>query len=100
MDEKIEHDVVGAKAGRAMTGIAGLDDILNGGFIEHRMYLVEGNPGSGKTTLALQFLFAGVKAGGKMPLHHTLGDEGRTAGRRGIPWLVSGRDRDCRIDRQ
>jgi circadian clock protein KaiC len=65
MDERFEHDVVGANASRAMTGIAGLDAILNGGFIEHRMYLVEGNPGSGKTTLALQFLFAGVKAGEK-----------------------------------
>lgn len=50
---------------RAETKIPGLDEVLNGGFIEHRMYLLEGNPGSGKTTLALQFLFAGVALGEK-----------------------------------
>jgi circadian clock protein KaiC len=37
------------------TGIQGLDDILQGGFTANRMYLVEGEPGAGKTTLALQF---------------------------------------------
>src|SRR5688572_29118486 len=45
------------------TGIDGLDHILNGGLVSHRMYLVEGDPGSGKTTLALQFLLAGVRLG-------------------------------------
>ena len=47
----------------AETGIAGLDDILGGGFHTRRLYLIEGVPGSGKTTLALQFLLNGVKAG-------------------------------------
>jgi circadian clock protein KaiC len=45
------------------TGNAGLDDILGGGFDPERLYLVEGQPGSGKTTLALQFLLEGVRKG-------------------------------------
>jgi circadian clock protein KaiC len=48
---------------RAATGIEGLDVILGGGFPVHRMYLVEGDPGAGKTTLALQFLLDGVRKG-------------------------------------
>ena len=47
----------------ASTGLAGLDDILAGGFTRRRLYLLEGVPGSGKTTLALQFLMAGAAAG-------------------------------------
>jgi circadian clock protein KaiC len=47
----------------AATGIPGLDDVLIGGFSRHRLFLVEGIPGSGKTTLALQFLMAGAAAG-------------------------------------
>ena len=45
----------------ASTGIDGLDDILAGGLTRRRVYLVEGVPGSGKTTLALQFLMAGAR---------------------------------------
>ena len=45
------------------TGIFGLDDILGGGLAPSRFYLIEGMPGSGKTTLALQFLLAGRSAG-------------------------------------
>ena len=45
------------------TGITGLDDILRGGLTPGRLYLVEGNPGSGKTTLALQFLLEGLRRG-------------------------------------
>ncbi|MFC3711049.1 ATPase domain-containing protein [Sphingoaurantiacus capsulatus] len=41
----------------------GLDDILNGGFAQGRLFLVEGNPGTGKTTIATQFLMAGAAAG-------------------------------------
>jgi circadian clock protein KaiC len=48
---------------RASTGVEGLDAILGGGFPVNRMYLVEGDPGAGKTTLALQFLLAGAKKG-------------------------------------
>jgi circadian clock protein KaiC len=45
------------------TGISGLDYILRGGLTRDRLYLVEGSPGSGKTTLALQFLVEGSKRG-------------------------------------
>lgn len=48
---------------RATTGIEGLDDILGGGFTPHRLYLLEGVPGSGKTTLAIQFLLEGARHG-------------------------------------
>jgi circadian clock protein KaiC len=45
------------------SGVAGLNDVLSGGFTASRLYLVEGVPGSGKTTLALQFLMEGARQG-------------------------------------
>jgi circadian clock protein KaiC len=49
---------------RASSGIPGLDDILGGGgFPSGQMYLIEGNPGAGKTTLGMQFLRAGAAKG-------------------------------------
>lgn len=45
------------------TGNAGLDQVLRGGLPKDRLYLLEGTPGSGKTTLGLQFLFEGVRRG-------------------------------------
>lgn len=48
---------------RMRTGIEGLDDILEGGLPQNRLYLIEGDPGTGKTTLALQFLLEGVRLG-------------------------------------
>ncbi len=48
---------------RMNMGVAGLDDILNGGLPENRVYLIEGEPGTGKTTIALQFLLEGVRLG-------------------------------------
>lgn len=47
----------------APTGIEGLDNVLRGGLPERHLYLVEGSPGTGKTTLALQFLLAGRERG-------------------------------------
>jgi circadian clock protein KaiC len=52
-----------ALSARASTGIQGLDDILYGGFTPNRLYLIDGMPGSGKTTLAFQFLLEGVRQG-------------------------------------
>jgi circadian clock protein KaiC len=51
---------------RSSTGVPGLDDILDGGFVTDRLHLVEGLPGTGKTTLGLQFLLAGREAGERL----------------------------------
>jgi circadian clock protein KaiC len=48
---------------RAKTDIQGLDDVLKGGLARERSFLLEGSPGTGKTTIALQFLLAGAAAG-------------------------------------
>lgn len=50
---------------KASTGIAGLDDILAGGLARSHVFLLEGQPGTGKTTAALHFLLAGARAGEK-----------------------------------
>src|ERR1044071_6194279 len=49
--------------GLVSTGVRGLDDVLHGGVTPHRIYLVEGDPGSGKTTLGAQFLLEGIRQG-------------------------------------
>jgi circadian clock protein KaiC len=58
---------------RASTGVPGLDDILAGGLPRDRVYLVQGSPGVGKTTLALQFLAAGAQQG-EVVLYITLSE--------------------------
>ncbi|MFC5355535.1 ATPase domain-containing protein [Azospirillum himalayense] len=60
-------------AGKALTDIAGFDDVLGGGLTRERVYLIEGSPGTGKTTLALQFLLAGAR-NGETGLYITLGE--------------------------
>src|SRR6187402_2620683 len=52
-----------AKLPRASTGAEGLDAVLGGGLARNRLHLLEGSPGTGKTTIALQFLLAGEKVG-------------------------------------
>jgi circadian clock protein KaiC len=50
---------------RVSTGVLGLDEVLYGGLTPHRIYLLEGDPGTGKTTLALRFMLEGARAGEK-----------------------------------
>lgn len=61
------------RAAHASSGIPGLDQLMGGGFPTRRMHLIEGVPGTGKTTLALQFLMA-AKARGERTLYVTLSE--------------------------
>jgi circadian clock protein KaiC len=78
---------------RVSTGSAGLDDILGGGLDADRVYLIEGRPGTGKTTLALQFLLEGARQGERC-LYVTLSESERelraVVSRHG--WTLSGID--------
>src|SRR5690242_6568870 len=73
------------------SGVPGLDNVLGGGWLSHRMYLIEGTPGSGKTTIALQFLREGAKCG-EAVLYVTLSETEREL--RGVArshgWDLSG----------
>ena len=78
---------------RQATGIAGLDEILNGGLPSHRLYVVEGEPGSGKTTFALQFLREGARLGQRVlyvTLSETLDELSDVAASHG--WTLDGLD--------
>ncbi len=66
-----EHD-----AAAVSTGLVGLDHILVGGYASHRSHLIEGRPGSGKTTLAMQFLLDGARRGERC-LYITLSESRR-----------------------
>jgi circadian clock protein KaiC len=78
---------------RARTGIPGLDDILHGGLIAERLFLIDGNPGAGKTTLALQFLLEGKRQGERC-VYVTLSEtkEELEAGARSHGWELDGID--------
>lgn len=65
-----------ADAQQVSTGVLGLDNVLCGGFDPERLYLVEGEPGTGKTTLGLQFLLEGARRGEK-GLYVTLSESER-----------------------
>jgi circadian clock protein KaiC len=71
-----ERQAEGAYSEQLSTGIAGLDDILCGGLDPDCLYLIEGEPGTGKTTLALQFLLDGARQGQK-GLYVTLSESER-----------------------
>ncbi len=73
------------------TGVPGLDDVLRGGLTARRLFLVEGTPGSGKTTLALQFLLEGL-ARGERVMYVTLSEtaEELRATAAGHGWDISG----------
>ena len=58
-------EVMERVAKKAAIGVEGLDDVLAGGLSPGHVYLLEGNPGTGKTTLALKFLLEGAKCGEK-----------------------------------
>jgi circadian clock protein KaiC len=60
--EVMETTMSGAMP-KARTGVPGLDDILQGGLSTGRIFLLEGNPGTGKTTMALSFLREGAELG-------------------------------------
>lgn len=74
---------------RAKTGITGLDDVLHGGFIANRFYLVQGDPGAGKTTLGLSFLLEGARQG-ERGLYITLSETKQELeeGARSHGWLL------------
>jgi circadian clock protein KaiC len=72
---KSSKSAPGRTGPRVPIGIEGLDDVLGGGVTPDRLYLLEGSPGTGKTTLALQFLLHGV-AQGEPGLYITLSETG------------------------
>lgn len=76
---------------RLKTGIPGLDEILCGGLVADRLYLVDGDPGAGKTTFALQYLLAGAQAGERC-LYVTLSEtkEELVSGARSHGWSLDG----------
>jgi circadian clock protein KaiC len=69
----MSHPITAEKDERCTTGVEGLDDVLAGGLPRNRLYLVQGDPGVGKTTLAMQFLLEGA-AKGEAGLYITLSE--------------------------
>ena len=84
--EAVERTMSGPKP-KARTGVPGLDDILLGGFATGRLFLLEGSPGTGKTTMALQLPARRREGGRTRPLRHLFGDRAGAAGRRAVARL-------------
>jgi circadian clock protein KaiC len=82
----------------AATGIWGLDDVLAGGFSRASIFLLEGEPGSGKTTMALQFLLTGAAAGEK-GLYITLSETEKElrAGAKSHGWQLGDNIKVCEL---
>ena len=78
---------------RLRTGIPGFDEVTQGGLIADRIYLVDGDPGAGKTTFALQFLLEGVRNGERC-LYVTLSEtrDELASGARSHGWSLEGLD--------
>ncbi|HEY5758178.1 MAG TPA: ATPase domain-containing protein [Steroidobacter sp.] len=91
MSDRAPIEADEADAERVSTGSTGLDDILGGGFDPNRMYLYEGRPGTGKTTIALQFLLQGARSGERVlyiALSESLAELNLVARRHG--WSLQG----------
>lgn len=78
---------------RSATGVPGLDEVLHGGLIAGQLYLIDGEPGTGKTTLALQYLMQGVREGERV-LYVTLSETAGElkAGAASHGWALEGVD--------
>jgi circadian clock protein KaiC len=74
----------------ASTGVAGLDQVLRGGLARNRLHLLEGSPGTGKTTIALQFLMAGAE-NGEVGIYVSLAETERELreGARSHGWIIN-----------
>jgi circadian clock protein KaiC len=76
---------------RSRTGVRGFDQIVCSGLIPDRLYLLDGEPGAGKTTFALQYLLEGIREGERC-LYVTLSEtrEELAAGAESHGWTLDG----------
>ncbi|MCC2669026.1 MAG: kaiC [Armatimonadetes bacterium] len=91
MSNETEETSVSHQQSYIPTGVKGLDDVLMGGFLREAFYLVQGDPGSGKTTFALQYLLGRARAGERclyITLTETLRDLENTCNSHG--WSLAG----------
>ena len=72
-------------------GVEGVDEVLDGGFIPNRAYMVRGGAGTGKTTLGLHFLTAAVNPACSLALRNPAARSAQTLSRRDLTSAISGR---------